>query len=185
MRALLQLGACAALLALNSCCTVMKDPCFEESCAQSVLRDAFYGGVDALLGQHDFPTDIDRVLVATLVDINDVTNTSMFGRQTAEFVSARMTQHNRDVIHATVRQDHMIVRPDGQFLLSRDIRNLVSDHNARSVVVGTYGAVSGYVFVSLRLVSTVDDSVLSAVEFTLERDEVVDELLSHATAAYY
>lgn len=167
------------MLALTSCCTVLPQPCFEESCEQTVLRGAFYGAVDNLLDQHEFRDDLDRMLVATLVDINDVTSTSMFGRQTAEFISARLTQHDHDVIHATVRQDHMIVREDGQFLLSRDIRNLVSDHNARSVVVGTYGTVKGFVFVSLKLVSTVDDSVLAAADFTLRRDEIIDDLLSH------
>lgn len=141
------------------------------------LRQATYAAVDSLITQHSDRADIGRLLVATLVDINDVNRTSMFGRQVTEYMSARLTQRDFDVIHATVRQDHMIVRPDGQFLLSRDIRNLVADYNAKCVVVGTYGLVQDYVFVSLKLVSTVDDSTLAATDFTVKRDGSVAEML--------
>jgi hypothetical protein len=102
----------------------------------------------------------------------------MFGRQMSEYLAARFTQKNIDVIHATVRQDHMQVRQDGQFLLSRDIQNLAADHNARTVLVGTYGVLTDYVLVSLKMVSTVDDSTIAAMDFTLRRTQVVNDMLA-------
>lgn len=72
----------------------------------------------------------------------------------------------------------MIVKQDGQFLLSRDIAALAVDYNARSVLVATYGVVKDIVYVSLKLVSTVDDSTLAATDFTVPRGKVVDELLA-------
>jgi hypothetical protein len=103
----------------------------------TIVRDETYKAVDELVKQANANCDLGRMLVATLVDINRVQSTSMFGRQVMEFIAARLAQKGRDVIHATVRQDHMIVRDEGQFLLSRDIQNLVRDYNAKQVVVGT------------------------------------------------
>jgi TolB-like protein len=136
-----------------------------------------YDAVDDLLKQHSESDEIGRILVATLVDINDVDRTTMFGRQSAEFLAARLTQRDQDVIHATVREDRMIVKGDGQFLLSREVKNLAADFNAKSVLVGTYGVVQDVVYVSLKLVSTIDDSTLAATDFTVPRGKVVDQML--------
>jgi hypothetical protein len=137
-----------------------------------------YDAVDELLDQHSDQKDIGRILVATMVDINDVDRTTMFGRQTAEFLAARLTQQDYDVIHATIREDRLIVKSEGQFLLSRDVAALAVDYNARSVLVATYGVVKDIVYVSLKLVSTVDDATLAATDFTVPRGKVVDELLA-------
>lgn len=139
---------------------------------------AAYECVDQLIAQHNDRRDIGRVLVATCVDVNNYGMTSMFGRQMSEYVASRLTKKNFDVIHATVRQDHMQMREDGQFLLSRDVRNLAMDHNARTILVGTYGVVQDYVLVSLKMVSTVDDSTIAASDFVLQRTKVVNDMLS-------
>jgi TolB-like protein len=148
------------------------------------VREASYDAMDTLLSQCG-DDDCGRLLVATLVDINDVGRTSMFGRQIAEFHASRLSQRDFVVIHATMRQDHMIVRGSGQFLLSRDIQNLAADYNAKLALVGTYGVVSNSVAVSMRLVSTVDDSTVAAVDYELPRCKaVVDMLSSHGFSSY-
>ena len=147
-------------------------------------RATCYDAVDDLLAQ--VPTvDCGRMLVSTLVDINDVSRTSMFGRQVSEFHASRLSQRAVDVIHATVRQDHMIVRDNGQFLLSRDIQNLAADHNAKFALVGTYGVVSEAVTVSLRLVSTIDDSTVAAVDYELPRSKPVVDMLTTRQYSHY
>ena len=140
-------------------------------------RATSYDAVDELLAQCR-GADCGRMLVSTLVDINDVSQTSMFGRQVSEFHASRLSQRDVVVIHATVRQDHMIVRDNGQFLLSRDIQNLAADYNAKFALVGTYGEVSDAVTVSLRLVSTVDDSTVAAVDYELPRSQPVVDMLA-------
>ena len=141
------------------------------------IREVTYVAVDELLAQCE-TKDCGRLLVATLVDINDVGRTSMFGRQISEFHASRLSQRSVDVIHATVRQDHMIIRENGPFLVSRDIQNLAADYNAKFALVGTYGVVSEEVTVSLRLVSTVDDSTLAAVDYELPHSKSVVDMLS-------
>lgn len=201
MRSLTQGIALLAMVAMTSCSSLhnlhhweccknqtVKPIALEEGPGRSGANTACkpligicYDAVDELLDQHSDKKDIGRILVATMVDINDVDRTTMFGRQTAEFLAARLTQKDHDVIHATIREDRLIVKSEGQFLLSRDVAALAVDYNARSVLVATYGVVKDIVYVSLKLVSTVDDATLAATDFTVPRGKVVDELLATGT----
>lgn len=175
-------------LSLSSCCSLAPynhharsmhhegkplTPVGEAHC----LVEACYEAIDELLEQHPYPEDIDRVLVSTVVDINNVQRTTMFGRVTSECFSSRLTQLNKDVIHATVRADNMLVRQEGQFLLSREARNLAMDYNARTALVSTYGVTEHSVILSLKLVSTVDDSTLAGVDLVIPRTATVTEML--------
>jgi hypothetical protein len=136
-----------------------------------------YYAVDHLLAQHPKMQDTDRILVATAVDVNNVQRTSELGRVMTECIQSRLTHNDHDVIHPTVREDHLLVQHDGQFLLSRDARNLAVDYNARSALVATYSVVSNSVVVSMKLVSTVENSTLAAQDFVLERTESISEML--------
>ena len=74
-----------------------------------------------------------------------------------------------------------LVQHDGQFLLSRDARNLAVDYNARSALVTTYSVVANSVIVSMKLVSTIENSTVAAQDFVLARTESVTEMLSAQT----
>lgn len=178
----------AGLLACASC--VAGRPVAPAKLDTTKMVWSTYEAVDQLLWQHrelpgfdkDSARDIDRVLVATAVDVNDVQATSEFGRVLTEFIQSRLTHHNYDVIHATIRQDHLLIHQDGQFLLSRDKRNLATDYNARTALVTTYSVVPSSVIVSMKLVSTVEDSVLASQELILPQSEDIAQLLSgHST----
>ena len=119
-----------------------------------------------------------RILVGTLVDINDVDSGSMFGLQMAEFVAARLTQKGYSLVQTTLRDGSVIIRDDGQFLLSRDITDLSVDYNAQAVAVGTYGVTDDKVYVSLRLICTVDNTLLGATDFVLPVDDQVGSMLA-------
>ncbi|MFM1873063.1 MAG: hypothetical protein RL398_2485 [Planctomycetota bacterium] len=176
------LAWCLALAGVTSGCTA-----YHESAAMQehqVARDVCYEAVDRLLTQHEDRADIGRTMVATLVDINEVKRTSMLGRQLSDYIASRLTQRDIDVIHTTLRQDHMIIREEGQFLLSREVRNLARDHNARTVLVGTYGMVAERVLLSIKLVSTVDDSILAAVDFSLKREGDVEDMLKTSARSW-
>ena len=144
-----------------------------------------YEAVDDLLAQHPNPEDLDRVLVSTVVDINDVGRTTMFGRVLGECLSSRLTQTDKDVIHATVRTDQLLVRQDGQFLLSREARNLATDHNARTALVSTYAVTKDVVILSLKLVSTVEDSTLAGIDIVIPRTETVSDMLDERVGPTY
>lgn len=143
-----------------------------------------YNAVDELLEYHSDRQDIDRVLFTTIVELNSFTETSTFGRLLSEFLTSRMTQHDYDVILVTLRDDALKVNDEGQFLLSREIKNLAADHNARTALVGTYTVADQHVFISLRLVSTVENAILSAVDRVVPIDNVIRDLLAKPVALY-
>jgi hypothetical protein len=141
------------------------------------------GSVDCICSD-DGVTPGDRILVGTLVDINDVDTSSMFGRQVAEFVAARLAQNGHRVVQTTLRDGSVVIREDGQFLLSRDTANLSVDYNAKAVVVGTYGVTDQSIFVSLRTVCTIDNSLLGATDFILPlNDQILFMLETQAGGA--
>lgn len=177
MAALRPALAVLGLIALASCHATHVVHRAPATMTKPDLMVAAYVAVDQLMAQRTLEEDHGRVLVATLVDVNDVEDSSMFGRQVSEFISTRLTQRKVDVIHATVRQDHIKVDQSGQFLISRKVQNLGSDYNARNVLVGTYGETEDTVLVSLRLVSTVDDSTLAATDFAIEKDAIIERML--------
>ncbi|MDB4559365.1 FlgO family outer membrane protein [Planctomycetota bacterium] len=170
--------AVLGLLALGAC---QSTESVVELAAEPDLMLLSYAAVDDLVAQRVIDDDHGRVLVATLVDVNNVEESSMFGRQVSEFLATRLTQQKVDVIFATVRQDHMKVDRAGQFLISRNVQNLGSDYNARNVLVGTYGVTEQTVMVSLRLVSTVDDSTLAATDFAIQKDALIEQMLAGAS----
>ena len=209
MRTQLQKMICGALVAatlLSSCqlpARVARPGDAPDSDAQAVV-DACYEAVDQLFAQlpHNSWSDMflgtpdvvgledtQRVLVATAVDVNNVKRTSMFGRVVTECLSSRTTQLDVDVITPTVREDRLVVQKGGQFLLSRDSSDLAEDYNARTALVSTYACLEQSVIVSIKLVSTVENSTLAAVDFVLEATPGVKEMLlstmGHGYTPYY
>jgi len=149
------------------------------------LPEVCYSAVDSLLRQHPHITDTDRIIVTTPVDLNGVSRTSMFGRQAMECLASRLTQKNRDVVHLTVREGAIVINQAGQFLLSRDVQDLAWDWNARSVLVGTYGVTEGNIYLSLKLVSTVDNATLAAVDKVIPLDEELRFMVAERKQAGY
>jgi len=174
--------ALLGLLSFGACQSAAPSPALA---ADPDLMLLAYSAVDDLIDQREVDGDHGRVLVATLVDVNNVEQSSMFGRQVSEFLATRLTQRKVDVIFATVRQDHMKVDRTGQFLISRNVQNLGADYNARNVLVGTYGETDEAVMVSLRLVSTVDDSTLAATDFALRKDALIEQMLGGSNTNRY
>jgi len=171
-------------VSLSACCSLSHKHMTPVDEAKYLVSTC-YDAIDELLDQHPFPEDIDRVLVSTVVDINDVRSTTMFGRVASECISSRLTQVNKDVIHATVRADNMLVRQEGQFLLSREVRNLAMDYNARTALVSTYAVTKHSVILSLKLVSTIEDSTLAGVERVIPRTATVTEMLESGAKTSY
>ncbi|MBC8371371.1 MAG: hypothetical protein H8E25_15320 [Planctomycetes bacterium] len=146
------------------------------------LAEKSYCAIDSLLAQHRESADIERLLVATVVDVNNVNGTSMLGRVLSELISTRVTQSDIDVIHPTVRDDHLLIQSSGQFLLSRDVKNLDVDYNAKSALVSTYAVAGDTVRVSMKLVSTISNSTLAATDFVLYQNTVVNDMLGTRVA---
>lgn len=124
--------------------------------------------VDQLAGQlgqgkvqKDYP-----VIVASVVSMNQLNRTSTFGRLLSEQVSARFSQLQYQVVEPKLRGDLMI-REDGEFLMTRELKEIAKSVSAQAVVVGTYVETSQDIFVNLKVVQPETNYVLAATSYAI------------------
>ncbi|MCK4341743.1 MAG: hypothetical protein KAY37_08480 [Phycisphaerae bacterium] len=145
-----------------------------------------YRAVDCLLCRMPGKTSIDpdrRMLVATVVNLDAVNDTSSFGRLIGEFIAGRLAQQGYSVVHLTVRQGSVAINDSGQFLLSRDVKKLAKDHNTGSVLVSTYTLTPDKVYLSLKLVNVEANTLVAAVDLVVPKGPRTSALLGGSTAS--
>ncbi len=107
-------------------------------------------------------------LVASFVNIDDLQQSSTFGRIVAEQIGSRIAQKGYKVIELKLRTSSVFVQQHtGELLLSRELREISLQHDAYAVVVGTYAASKEIVYVTAKLVRTEDNVILSSSDYSL------------------
>ena len=117
------------------------------------------------------------VLVATVVNVNDMTRSAPLGRTLSEQYAAHMTAMGFNVKEVKLRTELFVREGTGELLLSRELRDIAKSQNAAMVLVGTYSPASDYTFVSIKLVRTEDSRILSGYDYALPNDRDVRRLL--------
>lgn len=118
------------------------------------------------------------IMVASFVDINDLTASSTFGRIMAEQVGSRFAQKGYKVIEMKLRQNSVFVEQGkGEFLLSRDLKNISLNHDASAVVVGTYARSRDKIYVSTRIVNPQNSIILASVDYGIPADSGLQKSL--------
>ena len=163
-------------------------------CATSPMHHYYYGGqgggvssanlietneraTDALL--QTAPLDARQpVLVATLVHVDRLTESSRLGRMFSEQIAARMVQRGLRVTEVKLRENLLLQRDQGELLLSREVREVSQAQDAQAVVVGTYAASNTVVYINLKLVNPVGNTVVAAHSYAVPMDENVRALLA-------
>lgn len=181
----LRVAACwaAAALALGTL----------QGCETSPMHSYYYGGgsggartnlievneraADALL--QTAPLDARQpVLVATLVNVDRLTESSRLGRMFSEQIAARLVQRGLRVTEVKLRDNLLLQRDQGELLLSREVREVSQAQDAQAVVVGTYAASNTVVYINLKLVNPVGNTVVAAHSYAVPMDENVRALLA-------
>ena len=105
------------------------------------------------------------LIVASFVNVDDLEESSSFGRMIAEQVASRFTQKGQPVIELKLRQNSIFMsKGKGEFMLSRDLREVSRTYNAAAVVVGTYAEWGDRLYVSARVVRPADNLILAAAD---------------------
>jgi TolB-like protein len=114
----------------------------------------------------------EYVLVSTLVNVDNVKQSSRLGRAVAEQVGARFTDLGYKVIDLRMRQAGVLVKSDtGELALSRDVKELASEHQARAILVGTYAEAINMIYITLKLLDANSGQVMSAHTYALPLDK--------------
>lgn len=165
-----------------------------QGCATSPMYDYYYGdravglprtnliqaneqAADALLERAPLDANLP-VLVATLVNVDRLTESSRLGRIFSEQIAGRMVHRGLKVTEVKLRENLLLQRDQGELLLSREVREVSQSQNAQAVVVGTYAVSTSVVYISLKLVNPVGNTVVAAHNYAVPMDENVRALLA-------
>ncbi|GHU26464.1 hypothetical protein AGMMS50256_03740 [Betaproteobacteria bacterium] len=178
------LAAAVFISGLSGCETVKEaEPTYDEA-AYSRFIATNYAAADALLSRYstasinNFSSGGGTFLVSTLADINRLEQSSTLGRLISEQLSSRISQRGNSVVEMKLRNSVFIKQNQGEFLLTREIRELASAHNAGAVMVGTYADGNTVAFVSLKLIDPTNGVILSSHDYALPMDRQVRRLLT-------
>ena len=151
---------------------------YREPC--SIILESSYAAGDRIaedLNRQNISPDLP-ILVASFVNIDNLIQSSTLGRIISEQISSRLAQHGYKIIEMKLRQESVFIKKnEGEFMLSRDLKDLGIAHDVHAVLVGTYAVSKYLVYVSARVVRTEDSAVLVGHDYELPHDEITASLL--------
>ena len=110
------------------------------------------------------------MIIATIVNIDDLNSSSTFGRLVSEQVSARFSQASYSMIEMKFRDFVYMQQDQGELLLTREIKDVAKSHNAQAVIVGTYALSGNSIFVNLKVIQPNTNVVLAVHDYTFAMD---------------
>jgi len=146
----------------------------------TAVLESSYLAADRLaraLFNRQFPPDTP-IMAASFVNIDNLTTSSTFGRIVSEQVASRLAQHGLRIIEIKLRQESVFIKEgQGEFILSRELKDLSSSREIRAALVGTYAVSKHFIFVSARIVRTEDSSVLAGCDYEVPNDDITRSIL--------
>lgn len=166
------LVATFSLCLLTACASIgMSDNKKASSTDGNQFIAANYKAADALITQVGGKLNKSQsMIIATLVNIDDLNNSSTFGRLVSEQISARFTQAGFNMVEMKFR-DYVYMKQDqGELLLTREIKDVAKNHNAQGVIVGTYALSGEDIFVNLKVIQPNTNIVIGVHDYTFALD---------------
>jgi len=107
------------------------------------------------------------LILASFADIDNLENSSTFGRIVAQQIGSVFSSQGYNIIEMLLRGNVYIGKGEGEFLLSRALKDLSAEHDAQAVIVGIYAVGSKSVYVTAKLIQASDSIVLASEDFVL------------------
>lgn len=183
----LALGLASGALLLGGCAstsaTTRVEPSYEDA-ASSKFVNANREAIQRLVTGLDMPKMAAApVLVATVVNVNDLRRAAPLGRTLSEQYATQMVANGFNVKELKLRGDVFVREETGELLLSREIKDIAHQHNAGLVLVGTYSAAAQLTYVSLKLVRTDTGQIVRGYDYALPNDADINRLLQPTKSA--
>lgn len=160
------LGAIGVSLALTGCAGYLKaDP--QASDTDLVIQKSTAAADVLAKSLGEYALHGSPVLVASFVEIDDLTKSSTFGRAVSEQVAGRLASHGLPVVELKLRNSAYVSKDGGEFLLSRELKDLTQSHKAQLVVVGTYAVSGSSIMVTLKAVDVTSNRIVAAHSYSV------------------
>ncbi len=126
-----------------------------------------HGAAKKMISQSKDRLDPGSLILASFADIDNLENSSTFGRIVAQQIGSVFSSQGYKIIEMLLRGNVYIGKGEGEFLLSRALKDLSSEHDAQAVIVGIYAVGSKSVYVTAKLIQASDSIVLASEDFVL------------------
>jgi TolB-like protein len=132
------------------------------------IMNTNYKAADSLIRKLSVKLDKDNpVLVASFVNLDNLDESSTFGRVVSEQIGSRLNQKGYSTIELKLRTNIFIKEGSGEFLLSREMAEISTKHRAQAVVVGSYAVASSRVYLTARIINVRNGGVLASYDYNI------------------
>jgi len=120
----------------------------------------------------------DPIIVTTIADVDRLEASSSMGRITTEQIASRLAQLGFNVTEVKVRGNLFIERGrgdyktagppfSGEFVLSRNVEQIASEHKAVVIIAGTYAVGKTHSIVSLRAIDVATKRIIAGHDYAV------------------
>jgi hypothetical protein len=117
------------------------------------------------------------IIVATSVDVDDLTESSTFGRLASQLVASRLSQRGYLVRDVTYTQALTVTPETGEMALSREAAKLARDEDAQAVIAGAYAVGGEKIYLNLRMLAAADGRLMSSVDLVIPVNEDTQRMI--------
>ena len=119
-----------------------------------------------------------RLILTTVVDLDNLYTTTRFGRTLTEALSTSLFRHGFGVVEIRKSAELLIRDNRGELMLTRDAKLLAKQQQAAAILTGTYSLTPTTVILNLRLLDAGSQQVLSVAGLELQRSRNINHLLA-------
>lgn len=165
---LLLLGGCAAKPDQGPLAVVSADFFgFGEDLSRQLVDNMREGGHNG-----------ERLIVSTFVDLDDLYESTGFGRTLTEALSTCLFRRGFRIAEIRKAEELMFRDQVGELTLSRDVALLARGLKVQAILTGTYSLTPTTVIVNVKLLEAGSQEVLSVAGLEIERSANINYLLS-------
>ena len=119
-----------------------------------------------------------RLILTTVVDLDNLYTTTRFGRTLTEALSTSLFRHGFGVVEIRKSAELLIRDNKGELMLTRDAKLLAKQQQAAAILTGTYSLTPTTVILNLKLLDAGSQQVLSVAGLELQRSRNINHLLA-------
>jgi TolB-like protein len=154
----------------------------------SVLSPDFFGFGEELARQlvanrRDGGRSGERLILTTFVSLDDLYETSGFGRALTEALSTSLFKQGFGVVEVRKMSGLFMKRDGGELTLTRDAALIAKEQEVQALVAGTYSVTPTTVIVNVRMIAADSAAVMSVGGMELQRSANINYLLYETNGA--
>lgn len=136
---------------------------------------------DQLVRNQNSRKKTDPLIITTFADLNNLKETTPFGRLVAENLGHELQVRKWSVIDIRLTKD-VLINDNGEFSLSRDVQKIKDSFKGGMVITGTYSRLDNCLVVNARMIDINQAVMVSSGQMMLVIPDFMEDLLSNKPA---